>query len=318
MKKEILNFLIDVVQKGEPCALAVVVESSGHSPGREGFSMVITPDSLFGTIGGGTIEKNMVNKARKMLARNETVPELFHRVHKISAGKNSSGMICGGTQTIALHPIQKSDLEILTQCIDAFLPNAKPKTFCLSDIGIQCLDEQRAEQFSFVNFRDSCWAYEEIIGQKDTAYIFGGGHVCLALSQILATLGFHIVVLDERPLINTIAENKHKDELIISPFEALPDMIKEGEHSYAFIMTPSHIHDETVLRVLLGKKLKYLGMMASKTKTAEIFARLREGGFSEEALAKVHSPIGLPIRSKTPEEIAISIVAEVIQTRNSS
>ena len=318
MKKEILEFLIDSVQNDTPCALMTVVSSSGHAPGREGFAMAITRSSLAGTIGGGTIEKNMVATARKMLAKNETAPKLFHRVHNASGGKNSSGMICGGTQTIAMHPIQKSDLPILEHCLSAYESNALLKVLQLSFTGIRCFNEERMNPFVFFNFRNSAWVYEEVIGQKDTAYIFGGGHVCLALSPILATLGFHIVVLDERPHINTIAENKHKNELFISPFETLPDMIKEGEHSYAFIMTPSHIHDETVLRGLLGKNLKYLGMMASKTKTAEIFARLRESGFSEEALAKVHSPIGLPIRSKTPEEIAISIAAEVIQTRNDS
>ena len=95
-------------------------------------------------------------------------------------------------------------------------------------------------------------------------------------------------------------------------------MVKEGENSYAFIMTPSHLHDETVLRGLLHKDLKYLGMMASKTKVAEIFEKLRKDGVSEALLFRVKSPIGLSIKSKTAEEIAVSIAAEVIQIKNSS
>ncbi|MCX6738564.1 MAG: XdhC family protein [Candidatus Parcubacteria bacterium] len=316
MNKEILGFLIDSIQNSNPVILMTVVSSSGHAPGREGFMMAVTEDTLFGTIGGGTIEKNMVKIARKRLAENTGAPEIFHRIHKLSAKKNASGMICGGTQTIAIHPLRKNSLAILEQCEESFLSDHDPKTLRLSFLGIECLNEIRNSPHSFMNFCDSCWFYEETIGQKNTAYIFGGGHVCLALSPVLASLGFRIAVLDERPFINTLQENKWCDQLFISPFETLPNLIKEGQSSYAFIMTPSHIHDEMVLRGLLGKNLKYIGMMASKTKVAEIFANLEKDGFSKEKLKMVHSPIGLSIKSRTPAEIAISIAAEVIQVKN--
>jgi len=317
MKKEILEFLIDSIQNQKRAMLIAVVSSSGHAPGRAGFSMAVTKNALSGTIGGGTIEKNMVNKARKFLEENKKSPELFHRIHKISAGKNSSGMICGGTQTVVIQPIEEGHLDILQQCEQAYLPDSGPKVLCLSFMGIGCLNEEKTERHAFSNFRDIYWIYEEIIGQKETAYIFGGGHVCLALSPILANLGFRVAVLDERPFINTLEENKYISELFISPFRDLPLVIKEGPHSYAFIMTPSHVHDETILRGLLSKSLKYIGMMASKTKVAEIFARLEKEGFSKEKLNSVHSPIGLSIKSRTPAEIAISIAAEVIAIRNS-
>jgi xanthine dehydrogenase accessory factor len=318
MKKEIFEFLIGSVQDDERGILLTVVSSSGHSPGREGFAMAVTKDKLTGTIGGGAIEKNMVNAARTLLAGNETIPALFHREHKISAGKNSSGMICGGTQTIAMHPIGKYHLDTLKQCLEAYGNGNNPKTLRLSSIGMECLNETRETPHSFIKEPYGKWTYEEMIGQKHTAYIFGGGHVGLALSPVLAALGFHIVVLDERPFINTLQNNKFCNELFISPWKTLPKMITEGPRSYAFIMTPSHVHDETVLRGLLGKNMKYIGMMASKTKVAEIFARLEKEGFSKEVLDTVHSPIGLPIKSKTPAEIAISIAAEAILVKNSA
>jgi xanthine dehydrogenase accessory factor len=317
MNKKILGFIIDSLQNNEPIVLITTVESTGHSPGQSGFSMAVTKDEIIGTIGGGAIEKNMVNTARKMLAKNGLLPEIFHRVHRVSANKLSSGMICGGSQTIVMHPIQKIDLETFQKCIDSFSSKGAPKTLCLSDTGIQCIEKRSSAPYSFSNFRDHCWSYEEMLGQKNTAYIFGGGHVALALSPILASLGFCIVILDERPSINTIRKNTFINELHISPFKTLPNIITEGENSYAFIMTPSHTHDETVLCGLLGKNLKYLGMMASKTKVTEIFARLENKGFTKEQLAKVHAPIGLSIHSHTAEEIAVSISAEVIRVKNS-
>jgi xanthine dehydrogenase accessory factor len=319
MNKKILEFLIGALHKNEPCVLLTVVASDGHSPGREGFAMAVTKDELLGTVGGGAIEKNMVNTARKFISKSKTVPEIFHREHKISAKKNSSGMICGGMQSVVAYPFWSHiHLQILNRCLTAYEGDSKPKVFQLSSVGIGCLDEERAAFCSFSNFRDSVWMYEEVIGQKDTAYIFGGGHVCLALSPILASLGFRIAVLDERPHINTLCENKFINELFISPFVTLSNMIAEGEHSYVFIMTPSHTYDEIVLRGLLNKNLKYLGMMASKTKVAEIFARLKKEGFSEDSLALVRAPIGISIKSRTPEEIAISIAAEVIKVKNTS
>ncbi len=317
MKKEILQFLVNAIQNEKTCALITVVCSSGHAPGREGFSMAVTEDSLLGTIGGGTIEKNMVNKARKFIAQKISEPKYFHRIHKISAGENSSGMICGGSQSVVICPINEKSLSVLEECLSAF-ENSTPKVFCISSSGIQCLSEKRHENYSFANMKENDWLYEEVIDQRNRAYIFGGGHVCLALSPILSSLGFRVIVLDERPFINTITENSNINELIISPFETLPNMVKEGENSYAFIMTPSHLHDETVLRGLLHKDLKYLGMMASKTKVAEIFEKLRKDGVSEALLFRVKSPIGLSIKSKTAEEIAVSIAAEVIQIKNSS
>ncbi|MFA5830537.1 MAG: XdhC family protein [Candidatus Paceibacterota bacterium] len=318
MKKDIFDFLISSVQNNERGVLLTVVSSSGHAPGREGFAMAVTKDRMQGTIGGGAIEKNMVNTARTLLVKNETIPFLFHREHKISAGKNSSGMICGGTQTIALHPIAQHHLDTLKQCAKAYGIESAPKTLRLSSLGIECLNEARETPHSFIKEPYGKWVYEETLGQKYAAYIFGGGHVCLALSPVLAALGFRITVLDERPLIQTLRNNTSCDELFISQWKTLPNMVAEGPFSYVFIMTPSHVYDETVLRELLGKDLKYLGMMASKTKADEIFARLEKEGFSKETLETVHSPIGLPIKSHTPAEIAISIAAEVIRAKNST
>jgi len=320
MKRQIIEFLVESIKKDKPCVLLLVADSKGHSPGRQGFTMAVTTDSLLGTIGGGTIEKNMVNKARKYITEGKTKPEVFHRFHKISAGKDSSGMICGGEQTVVLYPLNQNHVKKLTDVLWTFSKKLNYSVALnITKNNIYCTriehDMPSHEFEEWESGNEKSWLYSEILHEKNTAYIFGGGHVCLELSPLLVHLGFTVIVLDERPFVNEA--NSHYGEVIIAPFETLADKIIEGQNSYAFIMTPSHLHDETVLRGLIGKNLKYVGMMASKTKVAEIFQHLRDEGISQEILDTIHSPIGLPIKSKTPEEIAISIVAEVIQVKNS-
>ena len=159
------------------------------------------------------------------------------------------------------------------------------------------------------------WLYREMMHQKDTAYIFGGGHVGQALTPILQSIGFQVTIIDPRKEI--LLQNKDSAERVIqSSFPEGVQYVEESPSSYAFIMTPGHLSDEETLRALLSKKLPYIGMVASKRKSAEILARLKKAGFTAEQIEKVHSPVGIPIKSRSPAEIAISIVAEIIQLRN--
>lgn len=154
------------------------------------------------------------------------------------------------------------------------------------------------------------------MGLINTAYIIGGGHVGLALSRLLAMLDFYIVVLDERAEINTFQNNTDADEKIITAFHQIEQHIHNGEQNYVFIMTPNHRADKLVLRQLLDKKLRYLGMMGSASKVNEIFEDLRQEGVSSAKLQQLHAPIGLPIKSHTSTEIAISITAQIIAIKN--
>jgi xanthine dehydrogenase accessory factor len=160
------------------------------------------------------------------------------------------------------------------------------------------------------------WQYEETLGYADTVYIVGGGHVGLALSRALAPLELRIVVIDERPEVETLKRNRWAHEKCVVPFDSVAEEIPEGQGTYVIIATPQHSADESVLRQLVGKRLRYLGMLGSTTKVRQIMANMREDGFSEEELSSVRSPVGLPIGSHTPAEIAISIAAEIIKVKN--
>jgi len=163
---------------------------------------------------------------------------------------------------------------------------------------------------------ESGWIFTDRIGLADTLTIVGGGHVSLALSRVMATLPFKIVVLDNRDGLETMTENRFAHETRVVDFDRVSEHVPTGDRSWVTIMTFGHAYDRIVLERLLDHDLRYLGLMGSAAKIRRLFADLEADGADPAALARVRAPIGLPIASHTPEEIAISIAAEIIAVRN--
>jgi len=166
--------------------------------------------------------------------------------------------------------------------------------------------------------------YFEIFGATTKVYIFGAGHITQQLLPLLSNLGFTPTVIDDR---HEYLQEQIKTKLPVETLSGeLPEIINTIEFdpgSYMIIITYSHDLDEEILHFLLTKKkseilkLKYLGMIGSKRKVKEVFFRLGNKGVEKKFLKMVHAPIGLSIGSQTPEEIAVSIAAQLIAVRNS-
>ncbi len=155
-----------------------------------------------------------------------------------------------------------------------------------------------------------------------TVYIFGAGHVGLATCEAATLAGFSVIVTDDRPELLTAerfprARSLRRIENFASPLAAGPhcNAIAPGPQDCALILTRKPDIDREMLASLLTTRAGYIGLIGSKTKRAGIFASLKEQGFSDEDLARVHAPIGLAIGARTPEEISISILAEIIAVR---
>ena len=159
--------------------------------------------------------------------------------------------------------------------------------------------------------------FVEEFKQKSRAFIFGGGHVAKALDPVLRHVDFDTYIIDDREeYANPERFPDAAATIVCSDFEHCFDDIEVDEDSYLIIVTRGHRGDLVVLRQALQKPHAYLGMIGSKRKNNLLFDTLREEGVSEEALAEVHAPIGLEIGSETPEEIGVSIAAEIIQVRS--
>ena len=148
-----------------------------------------------------------------------------------------------------------------------------------------------------------------------TVFLFGAGHVSRPLCRLAKMVGFRVVVIDDREEFPTKARFPEADELIVRSFDVGLNELPLGPNSYIVIITRGHLHDHQILRQVMKKPLGYLGMIGSRRKTEIIFEALRREGFSEEEIKTIHAPIGLAINAQTPEEIAVSIIAELIQVR---
>ena len=146
--------------------------------------------------------------------------------------------------------------------------------------------------------------------------ILGGGHVSLPVAEIGRLLGFHVTVMDDREDFVTRERFPLVEELIAGDFETMSEKIPPYENAYYVVVTRGHLGDTTCAREILKRPFAYFGMIGSKTKVRITMEKLRAEGFTEEQLASVHAPIGLPIGGQMPAEIAVSILAEIVQEKN--
>jgi len=157
--------------------------------------------------------------------------------------------------------------------------------------------------------------YVQPVGVPGTVYVFGAGHCGRSLLPLLSTVGFRTVVVDDRADFANADRFPDADSIVVPPsFEDLSSLPID-ERSYLVIMTRGHLFDRAVLTQGLRTKARYIGMIGSRKKIATTFEALREAGFSDQDLSRVHAPIGVSIGAETPEEIAVSIAAEIIQVR---
>jgi xanthine dehydrogenase accessory factor len=150
-----------------------------------------------------------------------------------------------------------------------------------------------------------------------TMYIFGGGHISVPLARMGKIVGFRVIVADERPEFADGKRFPEANKVVAEPFEQVFSKLKFDRSSYIIIATQGYQSDERVLDLALKTPAKYIGLVASKNKKETIFGSLQAKGVSEESLGRVHSPIGLEIAAETPEEIAVSILAELIKVLRS-
>jgi xanthine dehydrogenase accessory factor len=292
--------------------LLLVVDSQGSSPAKAGAKMFLTEQGKrFGSIGGGAFEQKMLRMARRLMDDDQFSLQLIRQQHQLDAAEEASGMICGGEQTLLLYACRMRDKALFQQVA------ARPSGLLMfSPAGLQRHDEMELAapyQFSYQNETD--WSYQENLNWQRKAYIVGGGHVSLALSKILATLDFDITVIDERDNPDTLAHNHYAQTKLMVPYREIHDIIPEGDQVFVFIMTHSHKIDEEIAAQLADKRVRYLGVLGSRKKIEQLKANLAPR-LSVESLQRIRGPIGLPIKSHTPAEIAVSIAAELIQILN--
>jgi xanthine dehydrogenase accessory factor len=351
--KEIYEKIIDLAEKKQWSILATIIGQTGSAPRGIGTKFVIMEDGSFlGTIGGGQLEAQVLEEAKEVFKSHR--PLRLNYVLK-GTDIEKTEMLCGGDAEVFLEPVspmQKVHLDLLQKTIEIidrgdsgmmatavdpgrWKEGQVPKLFFISEterIGSLYLQQgveealagemdrvMRTRRPENVSIRDVDGNpfdfYIEPVISEPVLYIFGGGHVSLQIVPMAARVGFKVVVIDDRPEFADPKKFPEAADVHESPFEGVFDRLPIDQSSYIVIVTRGHIHDRTVLTQSLKTEARYIGMIGSRRKRAIIYKKLLEEGVTQDELDRIYSPIGVDIHAETPEEIAVSIVAELIKVR---
>lgn len=195
------------------------------------------------------------------------------------------------------------------------LHSSLPATEVAADVqGL--LRRERTESLTYALEGGEARLFVESYTPPPTLYLFGAVHIAVALVGLAKQLGFRTVVIDARAAFATPERFPHADELV----HAWPDEALEGRElhmsSYVTVLTHDPKLDDPALQIVLRQQVRYIGALGSPKTHAKRLERLRDAGFGEEELARIHAPIGLDLGGRTPEEIALSILAQIIKVKN--
>lgn len=158
--------------------------------------------------------------------------------------------------------------------------------------------------------------FVEILSRRPRLVVLGGGHISLPVCAMGKMLDFHVTVMDDRPEFASKDRFPHADQVICDDFSHLSSRIPDLPNTYYVIVTRGHLADEVCAQQILERRCAYVGMIGSKKKVAAAREKLEKAGIERKCLDDLHAPIGLKIGAQTPSEIAVSIMAEIIQVKN--
>ncbi|RTZ71249.1 MAG: hypothetical protein DSY99_05495 [Candidatus Neomarinimicrobiota bacterium] len=311
--------VLSLLNKGQNVFIAMVVDHTIHSPGTTGAKLLVKENKeMMGTIGGGIMEFTLVNRAYNILNNGNFTPEIQSLDHKKTGTDEQSGMICAGKQTNLYYVCEpEKDSEIVDKIVQN-LTEGQSAILSISPEGMS-LHKQELEnhdsQYSFTQ-SDDHWCYQEQLKNYNRIAILGGGHCSLALSRVMKNLGYGVFVYETRENVFTITENRYTRSVqIVDDYRDAASLINYPELTNVVVMTTDVDSDVQGLLGLIDLPSPFIGVMGSQAKIAEILRRLKSEGISEDQLSHLTAPVGTPMTSNTPEEIAISVAAQILQKR---
>jgi len=324
----LIRSLCDLLDDNESLVLATVVESSGSTPRTSGAKMAVRADgSILGTVGGGLVEARACRDGRALLDDGE--PDGTARLVFVDMTQElaaDSDMICGGGLTVLLEVVEPGgQCAVALRKICSLLRRGVPSALSTRLEGegdalravnhVFTTGPQESDRPSFTRDEDGMRLIEPMVPPAPL-YIFGAGHVSLFTARVAAMVGFRTVVLDDRADFANRERFPEADEVVVlDSFADCCAGLPMGPQACVVIVTRGHLHDRTVLAAALRTDAGYVGMIGSRSKRDKIYDSLLADGFTRADIDRCHCPIGLTIGAQTPEEIAVSIVGELIAFR---
>jgi len=343
--KSVAEIICELLAQGEEAVLATIISHEGSTPRTAGTHMVISRDGKgHGSIGGGTLEARVLEVARELLSGGCSRIISFELSYE---GVAAAEMICGGRLGVLLDrliPTTESvvvfnrwlqaqtnredclfvsvivggegDIERIDHCL-ILADGTVHGCFPLSSSALHEVATQgRAPRPILVAKIENSTVVVEPARKPKTVHLFGAGHVARPTAHMAFLVGFRVEVMDDRDEFANEGRFPYADVIRVLPdFNRIVSEVAVDGDSFVVIVTRGHEHDKTVLAQILKTEACYVGMIGSRRKRDAIYRALLTEGFTQEDLRRVHCPIGLDIGAETPEEIAVSIVAELIRHR---
>jgi xanthine dehydrogenase accessory factor len=339
------RMISEQLETGSPLVLASIIGSKGSSPRHTGTKMMMAANGKsYGTIGGGILEATTLKESRVAFS-NQT--SRFMSFEMLGDNALAPAPICGGQTTLLLDYVLPSEenIEFFQSLQEAVLKDEDfhfltvlessgdiavvvghslinrdgevSGTFDWPEQNINLVKAEMQNSSSIMVLpMDNITIVIDPVCRVKTIYCFGSGHVALPTTHIAALAGFRVIVADDRAEYASAERFPDAGRIILlKDFSKALEGLPIDSDSFIVILTRGHQTDRIVLEQALKTDASYIGMMGSKRKRDTIYATLLSQGILKEQLDSIHCPIGLAIKAETPEEIAVSIVAELIAER---
>lgn len=291
--------------------LAWVIGATEHSPGTRGACLFLSASGARqGTIGGGIMEKKLEERIAGILA--SPAASFFERrtLHHRREGEGErSGMICAGSQENLLLLLRPEKDLVALRDLCHRLENGEEGFLTLGEEGIAVVAKTA---------NIPAGEYSEPLQNERRVVIFGGGHCGQALARQMSLLGYDVTLFETRAAVlpaDATSLGPGVEVRVVADFRDAAAEVKKPEKTPAVVMTTDFPNDVKALEGALRRAFPFCGVMGSEAKLREIEARLRDLGFGAADLRRLEAPVGLPIRSHTPAEIAVSIAAQILALR---
>ncbi len=338
--KDIIPNLLNWLQNGETIAIATVIQTWGSSPRQTGAKMAITSSGkMTGSVSGGCVEGAVVEAGIEVLKTRE--PQLLHfGVADETAWE--VGLACGGTIEVFVQPLEVGRFQQLKAAVEGEYPAAAvtiirgptsmlgsslvwsdkqaPQTSFTAEMEAEMIEAAQSALDGGQPLRlqlpdESVELFVDVLLPSPMLVIVGGVHISIALAKMAKVLGYRTVIIDPRRAFGSAERFPHADQLLQAwPDEALKSLAISPTTAIAVLTHDPKLDDPALLAALPGPAY-YVGALGSKTTQGKRRQRLLEAGLSQTQVDRLHGPIGLDLGAHSPEEIALSILAEIVAAR---
>ena len=347
--QEVFHEALKRLEKGEPVVMATVVRTKGSTPQKPGAKLLVRQDgSGAGTLGGGCVEGDIWFAAKQLMDHGGSAEFREYELNEDLAADD--GLVCGGTMFFLIDPVYEAReyMPIVQEIEDAYKGNGavalatviKSGNDGCSKIGDKLFIRETGEsEGSLGDPIVDDFAVEKalslmvhgrneyIVNENGSEYfieayttppqlvICGGGHVAKALANLAKPLEFRLFITDDREEFANYERFPEADIIVAEKPEDALGKLPLNANTFIVVATRGHRYDNSALLAAAKTPAKYVGLMGSKRKTILIYEDLLRSDLDVERIAEIRSPIGLDIKARTPEEIAVSIISEILMFR---